>query len=124
MSISELILLLVITPAQAEDIHSKVDHYANQYQIPAFLAHEIISKESRYNPTAHKKDFYGLGQIKCVTAKEIGLKGNCEQLFQIDTNLIYSMRYLRLALDKAKQDHCKAKQLYQKGLYTKKKIRC
>ena len=114
----------MITPAHAEDIHTKVNHYANQYQIPAFLAHEIISKESRYNPTAHKKDLYGLGQIKCVTAKEIGLKGKCEQLFQIDTNLIYSMRYLKLALIKADNNHCKAKQLYQKGLYTRKKIRC
>jgi len=124
LSIQELILLLLITPAQAGDINSKIDLYANQYQIPPILARELIQSESRYDPLAYKKGLYGLGQIKCKTAKEIGLKGDCEQLFQIDTNLIYSMRYLKLALNKADNNHCKAKQLYKKGLYTKKKIKC
>ena len=112
-------MLLSVTAAEAQTIPDLVSEAARKANVPLLLAHELIERESRYKPQVYKKGAIGLGQIKCITAKEMGFKGDCQELFKPDVNLIYSMKYLSLALAKANGDECKAKNLYKKGFFHK-----
>lgn len=88
---------------------------ALEHNVPAPLAHAIVTKESGFNPTVISKGNYGLGQIRCGTARGLGFTGNCRDLLDPETNLTYSMRYLREALDRSRGDWCKAATLYNRG---------
>lgn len=88
---------------------------AQENNVPEPLAQAIIKKESGFNPRVISKGNYGLGQIRCGTARGLGFAGNCRDLLDPSTNLTYSMRYLREALDKGKGDWCKAATLYNRG---------
>ena len=98
-----------------------VTQKAHEHQIPVKFAHAVIYTESRYKPNAISHGTYGLGQIKCSTAKGIGFKGQCKDLFDPTINLDYSFKYLRMALDISKGDECQAAALYQAGLDKKLK---
>jgi soluble lytic murein transglycosylase-like protein len=89
---------------------------AVEYNIPVKFAHAVVHVESRYHPNVRHNGAYGLGQIKCQTAKGIGFKGDCKKLLDPETNLDYSFKYLRMALDIAKDNECHAASLYQSGL--------
>ena len=89
---------------------------AQQYNVPLPLALGIIETESSFNPRAHNRGNWGLGQIQCGTARSLGMKGSCDQLLDPTINLNYSMSYLRAALDVAKDDQCVAATLYNRGL--------
>lgn len=88
---------------------------AQQHNVPVALAHAIVTKESNFNPNALSSGNYGLGQIRCGTARGLGFQGNCRNLLDPNTNLEYSMRYLREALDRSRGDWCKAATLYNRG---------
>jgi soluble lytic murein transglycosylase-like protein len=78
-----------------------VDSAAQTAGVPLHIAHAVIRHESGYK--AHirgRAGEYGLGQIKCQTARSVGFTGACAQLFDPATNLTYSMRYLNLALQR------------------------
>lgn len=94
---------------------------ATQNGVPKKLAHAIIKAESEYNPKAISLGNYGLGQIRCGTARGLGFSGGCKELFDPHVNLTYSMAYLRQALDLAKDDPCVASMLYNQGLNSKVK---
>jgi soluble lytic murein transglycosylase-like protein len=89
---------------------------AQQYKVPLPLALGIVETESGFNPRAHDQGNWGLGQIKCATARSMGMTGKCTQLLDPSTNLDYSFLYLRAALDVAKEDQCVAANLYNGGL--------
>lgn len=89
---------------------------AQTHQVPIELAHGVIRVESGYNPKALSRGNYGLGQIRCGTAKSVGFTGNCRDLLNPDVNLDYSMIYLRQALDRSNGDWCGAATLYNRGL--------
>jgi soluble lytic murein transglycosylase-like protein len=58
-----------------------------------FLA--VIQVESTWQPRLRGKDGeYGLGQIKCETAKSMGLQGPCSVLLDPLINLDLSAKYL------------------------------
>lgn len=97
-------------------IVSLVTFKAVEHNIPLKFAHAVIHVESRYHPHVRHAGHYGLGQINCGTAKGLGFKGDCKQLLNPETNLDYSFKYLRMALDLAKDDECHAATLYQGGL--------
>lgn len=113
------VLLLSVTAAKAQTIPDMISEAARKANVPVFLAHELIERESQFNPQAYSRGAIGLGQIKCITAKEMGFKGNCQELFKPAINLIYSMKYFSRALAKANGDECKAKNLYKKGFFHK-----
>jgi soluble lytic murein transglycosylase-like protein len=46
---------------------------------------------------------WGLGQIKCPTARKVGFAGSCGQLADAAINLRYAMAYPRRALDRGGQ---------------------
>lgn len=98
-------------------MRSLVDTAAFAAGVPASIAHGVIRTESNYNPQLRgRAGEYGIGQIKCQTARSVGFAGDCSQLFDASTNLIYSMRYLRLALDRGGSG-CAGASLYQRGVY-------
>jgi soluble lytic murein transglycosylase-like protein len=113
---------LSVTNAEAhgQAVYDQVSAAALAAGVPQILAHEIVNKESGYKPNSYYKGAYGLGQIKCNTAKQMGFKGDCKTLFDPDTNLKYSMLYLRKALERAKGDPCHAATLYNRGFATTK----
>jgi soluble lytic murein transglycosylase-like protein len=92
---------------------------AQQHNVPVRLAHAIVEKESNFNPRAMAQGNYGLGQIRCGTARGMGFRGPCSNLLDPETNLDYSMRYLRSALDRSNGDWCKAATLYNRGTHTR-----
>lgn len=91
---------------------------AQEHRVPTQLAQAVISVESGYKPNVISQGNYGLGQIRCGTARGVGFTGNCRDLLKPEVNLEYTMRYLRLALDKANDDWCKATTLYNGGSMT------
>jgi len=102
------------------DIKELVTTIAERHHVPFDLAHAVIYVESKYNPNVMgQKGEYGLGQIRCGTAKSMGFKGKCEELHDAKNNLEYSMAYLRYALDQTDNDICKAASYYGSGLIPK-----
>ena len=93
---------------------------ANEHRVDIIFANAIIKVESNYNPRMRGlQGEYGLGQIKCQTAKSVGFKGKCDQLYDPETNLEYSFRYLKMALENVNGDQCLAASLYSTGFNVK-----
>ena len=92
---------------------------AKKHNVPSSLAVAVVTYESNWDAKALSQGNYGLGQIKCGTARGIGFEGKCSSLLTPEINLEYSMRYLRMALDLAGDDQCKALTLYNRGLGAK-----
>ncbi len=98
-------------------VHELVTKKAQENNVPVRLAHAIVRHESNYNPRVRgRQGEIGLGQIKCQTARGVGFTGNCSNLYDPETNLTYSMRYLREALNRTNNNECHAATLYNAGL--------
>ena len=89
---------------------------AHEHNVPSTLAIAVVTLESNWDAKALSQGNYGLGQIKCGTARGIGFNGKCDALLQPEVNLEYSMTYLRMALDQAQGDECQALTWYNEGL--------
>ena len=97
------------------DVAELVDAAARDAGVPVHLAHAVVQYESNYNPARRgRAGEWGLGQIKCQTARGVGFKGDCSALADAETNLTYSMKYLRAALDRGGYN-CAGVSLYQSG---------
>ena len=80
------------------------------------LAHAMVRLESNYNPRVRgAAGEWGIGQIKCQSARKVGFAGSCGQLADATTNLRYAMAYLKLAIDKG-GGNCAGVSLYNLGL--------
>lgn len=122
------LLVCVASPAMAwSDLpniaaYSLVSREAVRAGVPAKIAHAVIRQESGYR--AHIRGAageWGIGQIKCQTARSVGFSGSCSALADAATNLRYSMRYLKLALNRGGVG-CAGVSLYQSGIYAP--VRC
>ena len=91
---------------------------AQTHNVPPSLAQAVVKVESNYDPRAYSQGNFGLGQIRCGTARMLGFNGNCKQLLDPHTNLDYSMRYLSDKLRLAEGDWCKAATMYNNGRNT------
>ncbi|MDB5572520.1 MAG: lytic transglycosylase, partial [Hyphomicrobiales bacterium] len=97
-------------------------HAAHQ-GVPAELAHRVILKESRYNPAARNRVYWGLMQIRHDTARSMGYAGAPAGLLDADTNLRFGMAYLGNAYRAAGGDQRRAMSLYSRGYYYEAKRR-
>jgi soluble lytic murein transglycosylase-like protein len=88
---------------------------AQNHNVPNSLAQAVVKVESSYDPRAYSRGNFGLGQIKCGTARSLGFDGQCKQLLDAATNLDYSMQYLSDKLQLAEGDWCKAATMYNNG---------
>jgi hypothetical protein len=65
----------------------------------------LVQQESGFDPRAYRSEpqimdaSYGLVQILYGTARGIGYTGSPEGLYDVDTNLLYGMKYFRFCLD-------------------------
>ncbi|MGV8938819.1 MAG: transglycosylase SLT domain-containing protein [Allorhizobium sp.] len=98
-------------------INGLIRKYAAIYEIPEALVHRVVHRESRYNPAAFNGGHYGLMQIKYATAKSMGYRGPASGLFDAETNLKYSIKYLRGAWMVADNSNDGAVRLYARGYY-------
>ena len=94
-----------------------IDKYAAIYEVPVDLVRRVVKRESNFNPTAFNRGHYGLMQIKHATASGMGYQGSAKGLFDAETNLKYSVKYLRGAYMVAGGNHDRADRLYQTGYY-------
>lgn len=93
-----------------------------EHKVDFIFVNAIIKVESNYNPRMRgRHGEYGLGQIKCGTAKGVGFKGYCDQLYDPETNLEYSIRYLKKALERNNGNECFAAAQYNTGFGVKPK---
>ena len=115
-------LMLLSSPqVRADSIHTEIDAKASALGVPLAFAHAVFKAESNYKPNAHKKGNYGLGQIRCVAAREQGYAGDCKQLMDPKTNIHYSLLIMKAALEQSHNDICHAATLYNHGFYTRKR---
>lgn len=112
-----LMLVALSLPSRAQDMRGLVDTAAFAAGVPSHLAHAVIRQESNYNPRLRgRAGEWGIGQIKCQTARSVGFSGACSHLADAAINLRYAMRYLRLALDRGGAG-CAGVSLYQRGIH-------
>jgi soluble lytic murein transglycosylase-like protein len=103
----------------ARVIHAMVTEAAFSAGVPSGVAHAVIRYESKYRPHIRgRAGEWGLGQIKCQTARGVGFRGACAQLADAAENLRWSMAYLRLALDRGGSG-CAGVSLYQMGVFAR-----
>ena len=91
--------------------------YAAVYEVPVELVRRVVKRESNFRPNAYNKGHWGLMQIKHATARGMGYDGPANGLLDAETNLKYSVKYLRGAFLVADGNHDYADKLYQRGYY-------
>jgi soluble lytic murein transglycosylase-like protein len=58
-------------------------------------------------------------QIKCATARGVGFKGKCRDLYRPAVNRLWGGKYLALAVRRASGNLCHAASLYNMGVYAR-----
>ncbi|GEM_PF-5582648 len=77
-----------------------IKYWANKYNVPVSLVMAIFALESQFNSDwkrfeEHLNDSsYGIGQILYNTAKGLGYTGSPDGLFDDNTNLKYSVKFI------------------------------
>lgn len=103
--------------AGSPELRSLIEAHARHHGVPSALAHQVVMKESRYNPAARNRIYWGLMQIRHDTARGVGYRGSAEGLLNPDVNLRYGMAYLGNAYRVAGGDARRAIALYSRGFY-------
>jgi len=106
-----------VAAAPSPELVSLIALYAQRNGLPIELAHRVIQRESKYNPRARNRSFWGLMQLRHETARGMGYRGSPQGLLDAQTNLRYGMAYLRNAYMVAGGDQRRAVQLYARGFY-------
>jgi soluble lytic murein transglycosylase-like protein len=94
-----------------------IARHAAAQGIPASLVHRVVLRESRYNPRARNRAYWGLMQIRHDTARSMGYRGPASGLLDADTNLTYAVPYLANAYMVAGGNANRAVSLYAGGYY-------
>lgn len=98
-------------------VDALIAKYARHYDLPEAFVRKVVRRESNFNPKAYNRGHWGLMQIKHQTARGMGYRGSASGLLDAETNLIYSVKYLRGAYLVAGGDERQADRLYQSGYY-------
>ena len=92
----------VASNASQGNVISLIKAMAPAQGVPTWFALRIAHVESNYN--AHMRGShgeYGVFQMKCATAKDIGFRGNCDALLDARTNIQWGLRHLAIAIGKS-----------------------
>jgi len=96
-------------------ITSAIRLRASSTGVPERIAIAVVHQESNFRPWVRgSAGEIGLMQVKCSTARDMGHRGDCVELYKISTNLTYGMLYLRMALKRGSVAY------YNAGIYSKK----
>lgn len=92
-----------------------VKRHAREAGVPTSVGLAIVQQESGFNPKARGLvGEIGLMQVKCTTARTMGYRGSCADLYNVNTNLRYGMKYLKKAIRKGSVGY------YNAGISAKK----
>ena len=90
------------TSGSQANVISLIKAMAPSQGVPTWFALRIAHVESNYNPHMRgRAGEYGVFQMKCSTAKDIGFRGNCGALLDPRTNVQWGLRHLALAIGKS-----------------------
>lgn len=104
------------------EIEQMVAVEARAQGVPVDFAIAIAYHESRFKCSAiGGANERGVMQIKPSTARDIGYKGPSSGLNGCQAGVYWGMKYLKMAIDKAKGDLKRAAFLYNAGIYAKTK---
>lgn len=123
-----LLLILVVSsiiPAPAlaqseparDNINALIEEQAKANGVPSSFVHQVVKRESNYNPNARGGSALGLMQIKHATARGMGYRGDASGLYDPRTNLRYGIAYLAGAYKTAKGNLAQAYTYYNRGYY-------
>lgn len=88
--------------ASQGNVISLIKAMAPAQGVPTWFALRIAHVESNYNPYMRgSHGEYGVFQMKCSTAKDIGFRGNCAALLDPRTNIQWGLRHLAIAIGKS-----------------------
>lgn len=104
-------------PNETPELRSRINYWADYYQVPRSLVHRVVIRESTHRPTARNGPYYGLMQILPATARGMGYQGSAQGLLDADTNLQYAVKYLRGAWLVSNGTEPDAVKWYAKGYY-------
>jgi soluble lytic murein transglycosylase-like protein len=110
-------------PNETPDLRRKINYWSDHYEVPRSLVHRLAVRESTHRPTAVNRPYYGLLQILPATARSMGFKGKPQDLLDPDTNLEFSVKYLRGAWLLADGSEDTAVKHYSRGYYYEAKRR-
>lgn len=111
-------------PGETEELRELINTYADLYEVPRPLVHQVIQRESDYRPHARNGPYWGLMQILPATARGMGFQGQPNDLLDAETNLRYSVKYLRGAWLVSDGDKDEAVMWYARGYYYEARDRC
>jgi len=100
-----------------DEYDAMIAEEARKHGVPESLIHRIVMRESRYEPTAFHRVYFGLMQITYATAHGMGYDGAPKGLLDAATNLAYAVPYLANAYIVADKNPDRAVQLYAGGYY-------
>lgn len=103
--------------AARDNIDALIEQQAKANGVPSSFVHQVVKRESNYNPNAKGGSALGLMQIKHATAKGLGYQGDAAGLFDPRVNLRYGIAYLAGAYRAAKGDIAQAYNFYNRGYY-------
>jgi len=84
------------------NVISLIKAMAPSQGVPTWFALRIAHVESNYNPNMRgSHGEYGVFQMKCATAKDIGFSGNCAALLDPRTNIQWGLHHLALAIGRS-----------------------
>ncbi len=109
--------LLAQERAARDNIDALIEQHAKAQGVPASFVHQVVKRESNYNPKAKGGSALGLMQIKAATARGLGYQGEASGLFDPGVNLRYGIAYLAGAYKAAKGDIARAYSYYNRGYY-------
>ena len=107
----------VLAQAARDNIDALIEEQARANGVPAAFVHQVVKRESNYNPNAKGGSALGLMQIKHATARGLGYKGEASGLYDPKVNLRYGIAYLAGAYRTAKGDLARAYHYYNRGYY-------
>ncbi|MCJ2033305.1 lytic transglycosylase domain-containing protein [Methylobacterium sp. J-068] len=103
--------------AARDNIDALIEEQAKANGVPSSFVHQVVKRESNYNPNAKGGSALGLMQIKHATARGLGYQGDAAGLFDPRVNLRYGIAYLAGAYRAAKGDIARAYGFYNRGYY-------
>ena len=110
-------------PNETPELRQLINKYADLYEVPRPLVHRVVIRESTHRPEAINRPYYGLMQILPATARSMGFQGAPRDLLDAETNLKYSVKYLRGAWLISDGSYDNAVKHYSRGYYHEAKRR-
>ncbi len=114
----------LLYPGETAELRAMINETADEHGVPRSLVHRVIQRESDYRPNARNGPYYGLMQILPATARQMGFEGEAEDLLDAQTNLTYSVQYLRGAWMVSDGSEPEAVMWYARGYYYEARNRC